>query len=98
MSRKELDEEEKKRSEEFLQKNISEIKKAWKKKDLGQISKLLYPEFDFKEPYGLLEPIEAPLHALFPFYKRIIFPINPLKREVFEKKVRNYHRGLNQAL
>lgn len=86
MSRKELDEEEKKRSEEFLQKNISKIKKAWKKKDLGQISKLLYPEFDFEEPYGLLEPIEAPLHALFPFYKRIIFPINPLKREVFEKK------------
>lgn len=43
----EIDEEEKTRSEELLQSNLPKIKKAWKKKDLGQISKILYPEFNF---------------------------------------------------
>lgn len=85
MNREELDKGEKRRIEDILEENLPEIKEAWKKQDFTLVSKKLYPEFDFQEPYGLLEPLRAPLHALFPFYKRVILPVNPLKKEVFER-------------
>jgi len=74
MNREELDKEEKRKIDDILDGNLLEIKKAWKKHNFTLVSKKLYPEFDFQEPYCLFGSLRAPLHALFPFYKRVIFP------------------------
>jgi|LGOV01.1.fsa_nt_gb hypothetical protein len=85
MNREELDKEEKRKIDDILEGNLPEIKEAWKKQDFTLVSKKLYPEFDFQEPYCLLAPSKVPLHAFFPFYKTVILPVDPLKKEVFER-------------
>ena len=47
--------------------------------------KSLYPEFEFKEPYGL-EPLnDEPIYTIFPFYEQVIVHVGPFPKEEFKK-------------
>ena len=47
--------------------------------------KSLYPEFKFKEPYGL-EPLnDEPIYTVFPFYEQVIVHVGPFPKEEFKK-------------
>ena len=46
--------------------------------------KSLYPEFKFKEPYGL-EPLnDEPIYTIFPFYEQVIIHVGPFPKEEFK--------------
>lgn len=46
--------------------------------------KSLYPEFKFKEPYGL-EPLnDEPIYTIFPFYEQVIVHVGPFPKEEFK--------------
>lgn len=79
IDRKKLEDDEVQICEEIFHKSYSDFEK-------GIFSpKSLYPEFEFKEPYGL-EPLnDEPIYTIFPFYEQVIVHVGPFPKEEFKK-------------
>jgi hypothetical protein len=79
IDRKKLEDDEFQIYEEIFPKSYSDFEK-------GIFNpKSLYPEFKFKEPYGL-EPLnDEPIYSVFPFYEQVIVHVGPFPKEEFKK-------------
>ena len=47
--------------------------------------KSFYPEFKFKEPYGLEPLSDEPIYTIFPFYEQIIVHVGPFLKRDFKR-------------
>lgn len=47
--------------------------------------KSFYPEFKFKEPYGLQTLSDEPIYTIFPFYEQIIVHVGPFSKRDFKR-------------
>ena len=47
--------------------------------------KSFYPEFKFKEPYGLQPLSDEPIYTIFPFYEQIIVHVGPFLKKDFKR-------------